>query len=117
MRASARRDPGGERGGGRRGHVGGAAGEGEEGSWLLVTILLADTQVAGCSVVGIAGTQEKCDYLVQELGFDAAINYKKNNVKETISWKAACSANGWMVQNMVICCFIKKVSKKLILLN
>ena len=32
-------------------------------------------------MVGIAGTQEKCDYLVQELGFDAAINYKKNNVK------------------------------------
>ena len=73
--------------------------------------------MAGCSVVGIAGTQEKCDYLVQELGFDAAINYKKNNVKETISWKAACSANGGMVQNMVMCCFIKKVSKKLILLN
>ena len=114
MRASARRDPGGQWGGGRRGHVGGAAGEGEEGSWLLVTILLADTQVAGCSVVGIAGTQEKCDYLVQELGFDAAINYKKNNVKETVSWKAACSG---MVQNMVICCFTKKVSKKLILLN
>ena len=115
MRASARRDAGGQWGGGRRGHVGGAAGEGEEGSWLLVTILLAaDTQVAGCSVVGIAGTQEKCDYLVQELGFDAAINYKKNNVKETISWKAACSANGWMVQNMVISYI---TSKKLILLN
>ena len=64
--------------------------------------------MAGCSVVGIAGTQEKCDYLVQELGFDAAINYKKNNVKETNSWKAACSDNGGMVLNMVICYFQRK---------
>ena len=27
-------------------------------------------------VVGLAGTKEKCDFLVKELGFDAAINYK-----------------------------------------
>ena len=27
-------------------------------------------------VVGLAGSKEKCDFLVQELGFDAAINYK-----------------------------------------
>ena len=38
-------------------------------------------KIQGCRVVGIAGTQEKCDYLVQELGFDAAINYNKQNVK------------------------------------
>ena len=38
-------------------------------------------KIQGCRVVGIAGTQEKCDYLVQELGFDAAINYNKQNIK------------------------------------
>ncbi|KAL3474424.1 hypothetical protein BJX99DRAFT_231600 [Aspergillus californicus] len=27
-------------------------------------------------VVGLAGSQDKCDFLVRELGFDAAINYK-----------------------------------------
>jgi NADPH-dependent curcumin reductase CurA len=27
-------------------------------------------------VVGLAGTKEKCDFLVRELGFDSAINYK-----------------------------------------
>ncbi|KAJ5449938.1 NADP-dependent oxidoreductase YfmJ [Penicillium daleae] len=27
-------------------------------------------------VVGLAGSREKCDFLVRELGFDAAINYK-----------------------------------------
>ena len=32
----------------------------------------------GCRVVGIAGGQEKCDYVVNELGFDACIDYKKH---------------------------------------
>jgi NADPH-dependent curcumin reductase len=31
-------------------------------------------------VVGIAGTDEKCAWLVNELGFDAAVNYKTDNV-------------------------------------
>lgn len=39
----------------------------------------------GCSrVVGICGTQEKCLLLTSELGFDAAINYKKDNVAEQL---------------------------------
>lgn len=32
------------------------------------------------TVVGIAGTAEKCAWLVDELGFDAAIDYKQENV-------------------------------------
>ncbi|MDQ1392592.1 MAG: hypothetical protein QOF30_1569 [Acidimicrobiaceae bacterium] len=32
-------------------------------------------------VVGIAGTNEKCAWLVDELGFDAAINYASDDVK------------------------------------
>lgn len=31
-------------------------------------------------VVGIAGSAEKCEWLVGELGFDAAVNYKTDNV-------------------------------------
>jgi NADPH-dependent curcumin reductase len=31
-------------------------------------------------VVGIAGTDEKCRWLVEELGFDAAINYRSDDV-------------------------------------
>ena len=30
----------------------------------------------GCRVVGIAGGREKCDFVVNELGFDACIDYK-----------------------------------------
>jgi NADPH:quinone reductase len=33
-------------------------------------------KIKGCRVVGIAGTDDKVDYLVNELGFDTAFNYK-----------------------------------------
>jgi NADPH-dependent curcumin reductase CurA len=36
----------------------------------------------GCRVVGIAGGKEKCDFVVNELGFDACIDYKTGSVKE-----------------------------------
>jgi NADPH-dependent curcumin reductase len=32
----------------------------------------------GCRAVGIAGGKEKCDYVVNELGFDACIDYKQH---------------------------------------
>ena len=35
----------------------------------------------GCRVVGIAGGQAKCDWVVKELGFDACVDYKAGNVK------------------------------------
>ncbi|HEX5097095.1 MAG TPA: NADP-dependent oxidoreductase [Acidimicrobiia bacterium] len=37
-------------------------------------------KILGCRVVGIAGTDEKCAWLVDDLGFDAAINYKTHDV-------------------------------------
>ncbi len=37
-------------------------------------------KIKGCSVVGIAGGKEKCDYIVNELGFDGAIDYKNEKV-------------------------------------
>jgi NADPH-dependent curcumin reductase len=39
-------------------------------------------KIKGCRAVGIAGGAEKCNYLVKELGFDAAIDYKSENVIE-----------------------------------
>ena len=38
----------------------------------------------GCRVIGVAGSAEKVDYVVDELGFDAAINYKTENVAERL---------------------------------
>ena len=47
-------------------------------------------KIAGCRVVGIAGGQDKCDFVVRELGFDACIDYKADNVREGL--KAHCSS-------------------------
>jgi NADPH-dependent curcumin reductase CurA len=45
-------------------------------------------KIKGCRVVGIAGTNEKCHWITEELGFDAAINYKTEPVSESL--KAHC---------------------------
>ncbi len=37
-------------------------------------------KLKGCRVVGIAGGPEKCGYVTGELGFDAAVDYKKGDV-------------------------------------
>jgi NADPH-dependent curcumin reductase CurA len=37
-------------------------------------------RIKGCRAVGIAGGEEKCRYLTEELGFDAAIDYKTGDV-------------------------------------
>ncbi len=45
-------------------------------------------KIKGCRVVGIAGGPEKCQFLIDELGFDAAVDYKNENVKKAL--KQAC---------------------------
>jgi hypothetical protein len=45
-------------------------------------------KIAGCRVVGIAGGDEKCRWLTEELGYDAAVNYKSGPISESL--KAAC---------------------------
>lgn len=37
-------------------------------------------KIKGCRVIGIAGGKAKCDYVVNDLGFDAAIDYKSEDV-------------------------------------
>lgn len=44
-------------------------------------------KILGCKVVGIAGGAEKCQYLM-DIGCDAAVDYKANNLSENL--KAAC---------------------------
>ena len=46
-------------------------------------------KIMGCRVVGIAGTEEKCEMLESDFGFDAAINYKTTgSMRKAIA--AAC---------------------------
>ena len=48
-------------------------------------------KIHGCRVVGIAGTDEKCNWLTEELGFDAAVNYKHADWKAEL---AVATPNG-----------------------
>ncbi len=48
------------------------------------TVVGQIAKIKGCRVVGIAGGAAKCEYLVRELGFDAAIDYKSEDVKKAL---------------------------------
>ncbi|WP_438027700.1 NADP-dependent oxidoreductase [Sorangium sp. So ce233] len=41
-------------------------------------------KIAGCRVVGIAGSDAGCRYVTEELGFDACINYRTEDVAEAL---------------------------------
>jgi hypothetical protein len=45
-------------------------------------------KIKGCRAVGIAGSAEKCRYVVDELGFDACVNYKTDDLVPAL--RAAC---------------------------
>lgn len=71
-------------------------GQPKEGETLLVSGAAGSVgslvgqigKIKGMRVVGIAGSDEKCDWLVKELGFDAAVNYKKGDLRKQL--KEAC---------------------------
>jgi NADPH-dependent curcumin reductase len=41
-------------------------------------------KIKGCGVVGLAGTHEKCRIVTEELGFDACINYKTEDLNTAL---------------------------------
>ena len=47
-------------------------------------------KINGCHTVGLAGGPDKCAFVVNELGFDAAIDYKNANLRE--SFQQHCPA-------------------------
>ena len=63
-------------------------GELKEGDAVLVSgatgavgsIVGQIAKIKNCKVIGIAGGTDKCKYIVDELGFDGAIDYKKDNI-------------------------------------
>lgn len=42
-------------------------------------------KIKGAKAIGIAGGKEKCDYLIKELGFDDAIDYKSEDIHKGLS--------------------------------
>lgn len=71
-------------------------GQPKEGETLLVSGAAGSVgslvgqigKLKGMRVVGIAGSDDKCEWLTKELGFDAAINYKNGNLRAQL--KEAC---------------------------
>lgn len=67
-------------------------GEPREGDTVLVSAAAGAVgsvvgqlaKIKGCRAVGLAGTDEKCRWLTEEAGFDAAINYKTASLDEAI---------------------------------
>lgn len=46
-------------------------------------------KILGCTVIGIAGIQEKCDFVTQVLGFDACVSHHSQRFEDEL--EAACS--------------------------
>ncbi len=67
-------------------------GEPKEGDTLVVSAAAGAVgsivgqigKIKGCHVVGIAGSDEKCRWITETLGFDAAVNYKSEDVGEQL---------------------------------
>ncbi len=53
------------------------------------TVVGQIAKIKGCRVVGIAGGAEKCRYIVKDLGFDAAIDYKAEDVRKALQKQCA----------------------------
>lgn len=41
-------------------------------------------KIKGCKVIGFAGSDDKCEWLEKELGFDKAINYKTTDIAKSL---------------------------------
>ena len=74
---------------------------------------VALAKARGCRVVGIAGGAEKCGYAVNELGFDACIDYKEHSDVKAMSkaLKEACpdgidgyfeNVGGWIMDAVML---------------
>ena len=50
-------------------------------------------KIAGCNVIGIAGGKEKCEMLLNEFGFDGAIDYKSEDISKALSKLCPNGAN------------------------
>lgn len=42
-------------------------------------------RIRGCRVVGVAGSREKCDYVVSELGFDACLDHRAADFADALA--------------------------------
>ncbi|MBX9883549.1 MAG: NADP-dependent oxidoreductase, partial [Novosphingobium sp.] len=67
-------------------------------------------KIAGCTVIGIAGGPEKCEWLVKEAGYDHAIDYKAGPIRAQLKELAPGGINvifdnvgGKILNDMLAC--------------
>jgi NADPH-dependent curcumin reductase CurA len=58
------------------------------GAGAVGSIVGQIAKIKGCKVIGIAGGQDKVEYMINELGFDDAVDYKLGNVRTAL--RKAC---------------------------
>lgn len=63
-------------------------------------------KIHGLKAIGIAGSDSKCKWLVNELGFDRAINYKTENIAAALKQAAPdgvdCYFDNVMISYMLL---------------
>ena len=65
------------------------------GSGAVGAIVGQIAKIMGCRAVGIAGSDEKVAYIVDELGFDVGINYKTQDVSSAIAEACPNGVDGY----------------------
>ena len=53
-------------------------------SGAVGTVVGQMAKILGCRAVGVAGGEEKCSYVTDDLGFDACVDYKAGNLEEDL---------------------------------
>jgi len=69
-------------------------------------------KILGAKVIAIAGTDDKCKWLEDELGVDKALNYKSptfvNDFKESVGYLDVYFDNGRQLSFSFVCAFTEK---------
>ncbi len=58
------------------------------GAGAVGSIVGQIAKIKGCKVIGIAGGEDKCEYMKNKLGFDEVIDYKKGSLRSAL--RKAC---------------------------
>ena len=64
-------------------------------SGAVGTVVGQLAKLHGCRVIGIAGGPDKCRFVVEELGFDACLDYKAGNLAAVLGQAAPVGIDGY----------------------
>lgn len=68
-------------------------------------------KIKNCTVIGIAGSDKKGQWLIHDLGFDHFINYKTENIDEMLKKYAPDGVDCYFDNVRYLYCYIRNVSR------